>query len=112
MTASTMQTEKLPAVSICAFIDRICTPRPSCAPTNSPTIAPTTAKTAAMSSPAKMKGRALGNFTFQKICQRDADSERSSSIRSRSTPWNPAMLLTSSGKKVSSATITTFDVMS
>src|SRR6185369_8098857 len=111
ITESTMNTEKLPPVSICASICWIRTPSPACAPTNSPTIAPTTANAAAMFSAARMYGSALGNLALRKICHGVAESERNGSMRSGSTALKPAMLVTSTGKKVSRQMIATFEPM-
>jgi len=54
---------------------------------------------------------ALGNLALRKICHGVAESERSRSMRSGSTALKPAMLVTSTGKKVSMQMITTLELM-
>ena len=53
---------------------------------------------------------AFGSCSMRKICQRVADSERIRLTRSSSAERRPTMVLTISGKKATSAALTTFEV--
>ncbi len=103
-------TENCPATSMVKFMLCISMPSPAWAPTNSATMAPISDRIMATSSPAMMKGMALGRRSIQKICASLAASERIRLTRSSSAERSPTMVFTISGKKAVSAACMTFEV--
>ena len=68
------------------------------------------AKIIATSSPAITNGSAFGSRSIQKIWRSLAASERMRLTRSSSADLRPTIVLTSSGKKATSAALITFEV--
>ena len=103
------RTENCPDTSMVKFMLWISMPRPCWAPTNSPTIAPMRARITATSRPAITNGSAPGRRSIQKICDSLAASARMRLTRSSSADRRPTIVLTISGKKATSAALTTFE---
>ena len=59
-------------------------------------------------SPENTKGRLAGSWAMRKRCQREAPSVRSRSSSSGSAAFNPSTVLTTMGKKQTSAITITF----
>src|SRR5215216_793733 len=111
---STARTTRMPNIPEISMLKLSCInklPSPRSAPINSPTSAPVMLNTIATLRPAKMKGSELGNTTMRNSCQRDATSDRISSIFSASIVEKPTMALINTGKKEMIAAIVILDSM-